>query len=79
MDYNHGEVLNHWQWKDVHQPKSLRFKWLQEEEEGESAIVTNAQEVIDDIIEKIRCAKASGKNKIFVGSYTKTLSAISKT
>ena len=46
---------------------------------GGSAIVTNAQEVIDDIIEKIRCAKASGKNKIFVGSYTKTLSAISKT
>ena len=36
MDYNHGEVLNHWQWKDVHQPKSVRFKWLQEEEEGEA-------------------------------------------
>ena len=35
MDYNHGEVLNHWQWKEVHQPKSVRFKWLQEEEEGE--------------------------------------------
>ena len=26
MDYNHGEVLNHWQWKDVHQPKSVGFK-----------------------------------------------------
>ena len=36
MDYNHGRTLNHWQWKDVHQPKSVRFKWLQEEEEGEA-------------------------------------------
>ena len=38
MDYNHGEVLNHWQWIDVHQPKSVRFKWLQEEEEGENVV-----------------------------------------
>ena len=44
MDYNHGEVLNHWQWKDVHQPKSVRFKWLQEEEEGEY----NVNLVFDD-------------------------------
>ena len=36
MDYNHGEVLNHWQWKDLHQPKSMRFKWLQDEEEAEA-------------------------------------------
>ena len=36
MDYNHGEVLNHWQWKDVHQPKSVRFRWLQEEEGAEA-------------------------------------------
>lgn len=36
MDYNHGEVLNHWQWKDIHQLKSVRFKWLQDEEEAEA-------------------------------------------
>ena len=35
MDYNHGKQLNHWQWKDMHKPKNVRFKWLQEESEGE--------------------------------------------
>lgn len=38
MDYNHGEVLNHWQWKDIHQTKSVRFKWLQDEEGAENQI-----------------------------------------
>lgn len=81
MDYAISQPthLNHWQWKGIHQPKSVRFKWLQEEEGAESATITNAQEVIDDIIEKIRCAKASGRDKIFVGSYRKNLSADSKT
>ncbi|MBP5419751.1 MAG: hypothetical protein J6Y72_08090, partial [Bacteroidales bacterium] len=36
MDYNDGKTLNHWQWKDIHQPKSVRFKWLQDEEGAES-------------------------------------------
>gem|GEM_PF-1127818 len=36
MDYNDGKTLNHWQWKDIHQPKSVRFKWLQEEEGAEA-------------------------------------------
>jgi len=40
MDYNDGKTLNHWQWKDIHQPKSVRFKWLQDEEGAES-ISTN--------------------------------------
>ena len=79
MDYNGGTTLNHWQWKDIHQPKSVRFKWLQEESGAESANITNAQEVIDDVIEKIRCAQASGRNKIFVGSYSSAISAFSKT
>lgn len=81
MDYALSQPthINHWQWKGIHQPKSVRFKWLQDEEGAESATITNAQEVIDDIIEKIRCAKASGRDKIFVGSYRKNLSADSKT
>ena len=36
MAYNDGKTLNHWQWKDIHQPKSVRFKWLQDEEGGNS-------------------------------------------
>ena len=34
MDYRNDQpkTLNHWQWKDIHQPKSVRFKWLQDEE-----------------------------------------------
>ncbi len=38
MDYAVSQPtrLNHWQWKDVHQPKSVRFKWLQDEEGAES-------------------------------------------
>ncbi|MBP5420516.1 MAG: hypothetical protein J6Y72_11980, partial [Bacteroidales bacterium] len=36
MDYNDGKTLNHWQWKDIHQPKSVRFKWLQDEEGAEA-------------------------------------------
>ncbi len=36
MDYNGGDVLNHWQWKDIHQPKSVRFKWLQDESGAEA-------------------------------------------
>ena len=36
MDYNGGETLNHWQWKDIHQPKSVRFKWLQDESGAEA-------------------------------------------
>ena len=44
MDYNGGETLNHWQWKDIHQPKSVRFKWLQDEEGAEY----NVNLVFDD-------------------------------
>ncbi|MBE6341564.1 MAG: hypothetical protein E7069_12695 [Bacteroidales bacterium] len=36
MDYNDGKTLNHWQWKDIHQPKSVRFRWLQDEEGAEA-------------------------------------------
>ena len=36
MDYNDSKTLNHWQWKDIHQPKSVRFKWLQDEEGAEA-------------------------------------------
>ena len=44
MDYNDGKTLNHWQWKDIHQPKSVRFKWLQDEEGAEY----NVNVVFDD-------------------------------
>ncbi|MCR5695458.1 MAG: hypothetical protein K6G73_00650 [Marinilabiliaceae bacterium] len=38
MDYTEGQptTLNHWQWKDIHQPKSVRFKWLQDESGAEA-------------------------------------------
>ena len=38
MDYAISQPthLNHWQWKDIHQPKSVRFKWLQDEEGAEA-------------------------------------------
>ena len=42
MDYAYGQpkTLNHWQWKDIHQPKSVRFKWLQDESGAESIVLS---------------------------------------
>ena len=60
MDYNGGETLNHWQWKDIHQPKSVRFKWLQDEEGAES--IWNGDYLENrTIIESLRFAYAFGK------------------
>ena len=50
--------------------------FLDDEGEGESATVTNAQEVIDDLIEKLRCAKQSGRNVIFIGSNAQALNDV---
>ena len=63
MDYNDGKTLNHWQWKDIHQPKSVRFKWLQEEEGAES--IWNGDYLANrTIIESLRFAYAFGKEFI---------------
>jgi len=64
MDYNHGKTLNHWQWKDIHQPKSVRFKWLQDEEGSE--FVTNEvnNEEIIRAFREINCAYKNGKYKV---------------
>ncbi|MBO7593630.1 MAG: hypothetical protein J6T12_01570 [Salinivirgaceae bacterium] len=80
MDYADGTTLNHKQWTWMHEKHgSGLFGFLADEDESESARIYNAQEVIDDIIEKLRCAKASNRNQIFVGSNSGNLEAISKT
>ncbi len=57
MDYAVSQPtrLNHWQWKDVHQPKSVRFKWLQDEEGAEAWNVGTAYRCIStEIAQKIK-------------------------
>ena len=79
MDYNHGEVLNHWQWKEVHQPKSVRFKWLQDEEGAEAisllSIVTSGHAVsIESIANNGRITVVTPAGKPFtISKKVKTL------
>lgn len=43
----------------------MLFAWSQDEEEG---ALKSGDDLVTDVIGKIRCAKASGRTKIFVGS-----------
>ncbi|MDR0231211.1 MAG: hypothetical protein LBI82_03735 [Dysgonamonadaceae bacterium] len=47
MDYKNGEELWKHQWKEIHNPKNSWFKFLQNEEEGEKAIVKNTEALVD--------------------------------
>ncbi|MCG8410919.1 MAG: hypothetical protein MI739_06525, partial [Bacteroidales bacterium] len=75
MDYNNGTRLHAWQWKNIHNPKAGLYMF-QKEEEGE---MKTENDLITDVIGKLRCAKASNKNKIFIGSNGRYISGKNKT
>ncbi len=45
MDYKGGTELWKHQWDLIHDPEGMLFAWAQDEEEGESAIVSNMEEI----------------------------------
>ena len=67
MDYGRPQGTGLWkyQWDLIHDPQTMLFAWAQEEEEG---ALKSGDDLITDVLGKIKCAKASNRSKIFIGS-----------
>jgi len=65
MDYNGGTELWAHQWEFIRDPQNIWFAWAQDEGEGE---MKSGDDLITEVLGKIRCAKASNRTKVFIGS-----------
>lgn len=65
MDYNDGDFLAHYQWRIMQDSVMFVWKGLQDDEDG---MAKRDDELIIDILYKLKCAIMSGADKVFVAT-----------